>query len=141
MKYKFIILLTFVTLFSFKSVSQNCSPTTISSKTKPKTIGIVISTNDPETVWNVFRLANYSVQQGDTVSIFLLGKGVEAPNISGADFNVNELMQKFADSNGKLFACGTCLDFRKTTGSKLCPVSSLSDLYQIIKSNEIVLTF
>jgi len=41
------------------------------------TIGIVISTNDAETVWNAFRLANYALNQGDTVSVFLLGKGVE----------------------------------------------------------------
>jgi hypothetical protein len=42
-------------------------------------IGIVISSNDPETVWNAFRFANFSCQKGDSVSVFLLGKGVEAP--------------------------------------------------------------
>ncbi len=41
------------------------------------TIGIVISTNDAEMVWNAFRLANHALNQGDTVSVFLLGKGVE----------------------------------------------------------------
>jgi sulfur relay (sulfurtransferase) complex TusBCD TusD component (DsrE family) len=104
-------------------------------------IGIVISTNDPETAWNAFRLANYSVEQGDTVSVFLLGKGVEAPTITNPDFNVKAMMQSFSDKGGKLFACGTCLQMRKTEGSKLCPVSSLDDLYTIIKTNSIVLTF
>ena len=47
-----------------------------SSTSKSTSIGIVIYSNDTETVWNALRLANYSKNQGDTVSIFLLGKGV-----------------------------------------------------------------
>jgi len=39
--------------------------------------GIIISSNDPETVWNAFRFANLSIKKGDEVKIFLLGKGVE----------------------------------------------------------------
>ncbi|PJE75618.1 sulfur reduction protein DsrE, partial [Candidatus Uhrbacteria bacterium CG10_big_fil_rev_8_21_14_0_10_48_11] len=35
-------------------------------------IGIIISQTNPETVWNVFRLANFSLKQGDEVKIFLI---------------------------------------------------------------------
>ncbi len=108
---------------------------------KPLKIGIVISSNDPETVWNAFRLANYSVQESDTVSIFLIGKGVEAPSLSSTDYDVKGLMEKFYDAGGKILACGTCLKSRNDEGSKLCPKSTLSDLYKIIKTNEIILTF
>lgn len=47
----------------------------------PVSIGMVIYSNDNETVWNALRLANYAKNEGDTVSIFLLGKGVELDNL------------------------------------------------------------
>lgn len=37
-------------------------------------LGIVIYSNDLETVWNAFRLGVFSRKQGDAVSVFLLGK-------------------------------------------------------------------
>ena len=111
-----------------------------SGTTKPK-IGIVVSSNDAETVWNAFRLANHALNQGDSVSVFLLGKGVEAPGIKDKDFDVKDQMDTFSNDGGKIMACGTCLRLRKTEGSKLCPVSSLSDLYEMIKTNDKILTF
>ena len=41
-------------------------------------LAIVIYSNDPETVWNAFRFGVFARKQGDAVSVFLLGKGVEA---------------------------------------------------------------
>jgi hypothetical protein len=38
---------------------------------------MVVSVAEPETVFNVLRLANFSVGQGDSVKVFLLGRGVE----------------------------------------------------------------
>ncbi len=130
-----------MTLAALAANAQGCGDAVATQKTKPSTIGIVISSNDPETVWNAFRLANYSLKEGDTVSIFLLGKGVESPNISTSDYDVKEMMEDFSGAGGKILACGTCLKTRKTEGSKLCPVSTLADLYAIIKTNQIVLTF
>ena len=40
-------------------------------------LGIVLYSNDPETVWNVFRFGNFSLKEGDEVKMFLLAKGVE----------------------------------------------------------------
>lgn len=45
-------------------------------------LGILISQTEPETVFNALRLANCSLQQGDTVKIFLVGKGVELDQIN-----------------------------------------------------------
>lgn len=128
-------------LFTSAHTTSNCVDIITVQKFKPQKIGIVISSNDPETVWNAFRLANYSIEQGDTVSVFLLGKGVEAPNIISKDFDVKKMMETFSNNKGNIFACGTCLQMRNIEGTKLCPVSTLADLYVIIKSNEIVLTF
>jgi uncharacterized protein involved in oxidation of intracellular sulfur len=41
-------------------------------------IGIVIYSNDAETVWNAFRLGNFALKERDEVKVFLLAKGVEA---------------------------------------------------------------
>ncbi|MCK9422475.1 MAG: DsrE family protein [Bacteroidales bacterium] len=117
--------------------SQN-NPKGLSNKTK---IGIVLYSNDPETVWNAFRLANFSLNNGDSVSVFLLGKGVGAQDIKSKDFDVKDQMNTFSENGGKIMACGTCLRQRKTDGSKLCPVSSLSDLYEMIKTNDKILNF
>ncbi len=144
-KLKNILLLLIFICFSTNTVNAQNSGSYGNTKTtqmnKPSKIGIVISSNDPETVWNAFRLANYSVQEGDTVSIFLIGKGVEASTMPSKDYDVKGLMEKFYDADGKILACGTCLKSRSNEGSKLCSVSSLSDLYKIIKANEIILTF
>ena len=40
-------------------------------------LAIILNTNDPETAWNALRLAHRAVQEKDTVSVFLLGNGVE----------------------------------------------------------------
>ncbi len=145
MKSKNIFILLFVfcltSLATHAQTKSNCGDTRSTQKFKSQKIGIVISSNDPETIWNAFRLANYSVEQGDTVSVFLLGKGVESQNISSADFDVKQMMETFSNNKGNIFACGTCLQIRKTGGSKLCPVSTLAELYAIIKQSEIVLTF
>ena len=44
-------------------------------------IGIVISQTDPETVWNAFRFANFSLGKQHDVRVFLIGKGVECVEI------------------------------------------------------------
>jgi uncharacterized protein involved in oxidation of intracellular sulfur len=76
-----------------------------------------------------------------TVSVFLLGKGVEAQKISTKDFDIAGQMDDFTNSGGKTLACGTCLRLRNQEGTNQCPVSSLSDLYAIIKTSEKILTF
>jgi sulfur relay (sulfurtransferase) complex TusBCD TusD component (DsrE family) len=108
---------------------------------KPIKIGIVISTNDPESVWNALRLANFSLAENDTVSIFLLGKGVEISTIVDKKYDIKGPLDDFMGKGGKILACGTCMQSRKMEESKACPVSSLSDLYDLIRKSDKVLTF
>jgi len=138
-----IILLTLfgIYLITFAQNTSKGEMVKATTEKKAMKIGIVIYSNDAETVWNAFRLANYSLSEGDSVTIFLLGKGVEAQTISSKDFDVKEKMDDFSSSGGKILACGTCLRQRNLEGSKMCPVSTLSDLYDIIKKSEKVLTF
>jgi len=49
-------------------------------------IGIVISQVEPETVWNAFRFANFSIDKGHKVNTFLMGKGVECVDIKSEEY-------------------------------------------------------
>jgi len=60
-------------------------------------LGIVIYSNDSETVWNAFRFGNYSLKEGDAVKIFLLAKGVECEKLDTEHFKVTEQMDSFID--------------------------------------------
>jgi len=104
-------------------------------------LGMVISQTDPETVFNALRLALYSLQQGDNVRIFLSGKGVEVDRIEDAKFDVKGQAQKVLDAGGQFLACGTCLKLRQSTRSEICPLSTLKDLYEIVRNFDKVLTF
>jgi len=104
-------------------------------------LGIVICSNDAETVWNAFRLGVFALKKGDTVRAFLLGKGVECESIDTPKFKVTEQMQQFAAAGGAILACGTCLKSRNAEGSDLCPISTMGDLYSIVSECEKVLTF
>jgi uncharacterized protein involved in oxidation of intracellular sulfur len=104
-------------------------------------LAIVISTNDTETAWNAFRLANFSAKQKSNTKVFLLGKGVEVQNSSNEKFDVKKMMEDFVASGGEIMACGTCLKLRNSEGSALCPVSTLADLYALIQQSEKVISF
>ncbi len=104
-------------------------------------IGIIVSTNDPETCWNAFRFANFSLNNKDEVNIFLLGKGVEYEQVSNEQFKIIGQAEKFLELSGKIFACGTCLKQRNNAGSNLCPLSTMKDMYRIVSESDKVLTF
>ena len=104
-------------------------------------IGMIIYSNDPETVWNAFRFGNFSLGEGDTVKVFLLGKGVECEKLDNAKFKVNDQIKQFNENGGKIFACGTCLTSRKMEGSEMCPMSTMQDMYEIVKWCNKIITF
>ncbi len=103
-------------------------------------LGIIITQTDPETVFNALRLALYSLEQGDLVRIFLSGKGVEFDRIQDTRFDVKPQAQKVLDAGGQFFACGACLKLRHSTGSEICPLSTLKDHYEIVRDSDKVIT-
>ncbi len=104
-------------------------------------IGIVISQTEPETVWNAFRFANFSLGKKHKVRTFLMGKGVECVDIVSEEFPVLDEINKYVESNGEIFACGTCLVSRKREGTPICPMSSMKDLMEIVEESDRLLTF
>jgi uncharacterized protein involved in oxidation of intracellular sulfur len=104
-------------------------------------LGIVIYSNEPETVWNAFRLGVFSCKQGDTVSAFLLGMGVEAEILKSEKFDVAGQIRTFSEAGGSILACGTCLKIRQSEGSDICPISTMQDLYAMINTSDKLLSF
>ena len=104
-------------------------------------IGIVISTNDAETVWNALRFGVTSLMDKHKVKIFLLGKGVELEEIKDERFNIKKQIDLLIERDGKILACGACLRMRKKEGTEVCPISTMSDLLELVKDSDKVLTF
>ncbi len=104
-------------------------------------IGVIISSNDAETCWNALRYANFAIGQKDEVKIFFMGKGVECQKVSTDKFNTVEQAGKFLKSGGKIYACGTCIKSREQEGSDICPISTMKDMYEIVKESDKVVTF
>ena len=104
-------------------------------------LGIIVNTNDAETAWNALRLGNEALAAGNETTMFLLGSGVEIQNIGKGDFDVTGVLQKFLDSSGgNLLSCGTCLELRHQE-SDVCPVSTMSELVEMISNSDKVVTF
>ena len=104
-------------------------------------LGIIISTNNPEIIWNAFRLANLSLKERDEVKVFLLASGVEAEHCDSEQFHITEQMNDFVFNKGIIYACGTCLKIRNSDGTQLCPLSTMKDLYNIIHESDKVISF
>jgi len=104
-------------------------------------IGIVLSTNDAEGVWNAFRFGNVALKENHTVRVFLVNKGVEAEDIKSEKFNVKEQMDSFIENKGELLACGTCIKARLKESSNYCPIATMKDLLSLVEESDKVLTF
>jgi uncharacterized protein involved in oxidation of intracellular sulfur len=104
-------------------------------------LGIVISTNEAETVWNALRLANFARKEGDEVGVFLVGKGVEYEKASAGKFDCAGEAKKLLDAGGRMMACGTCLKLRNQEGGELCPLSGMKDLHALVRDSDRVVSF
>ena len=58
-------------------------------------LGIVIYSEDPETVWNAFRFGNFALKKGDNTKVFLMGKAVECESLNTDKFKVTEQIRSF----------------------------------------------
>ena len=104
-------------------------------------IGIVISTNEPEAVWNAFRFGVTSLKANHEAKIFLINRGVEIENIKDIKYDIKEQINLFIENKGKILACGTCLNSRGKEGSDVCPISTMKDLLKLVEESDKVLTF
>lgn len=104
-------------------------------------LALVISQTNPELVFNAFRLANFSRKEGDKVKVFLLAEGVELDRIDDPKFDARGQAENFLQAGGQILACGTCLKIRNSSGTELCPLSTMKDLHALIREADRVVTF
>lgn len=110
-------------------------------------LGIIVYSNDPETVQNAFEFSRYALQNGDQVRVCLLGKGVEADSLSKTEsyaaqpFKVLDEMQQFISSGGQILASTKCLAGRELGVGDLCTSSTMKDIYGVVKESDKVVTF
>jgi uncharacterized protein involved in oxidation of intracellular sulfur len=104
-------------------------------------IGIIIYSNDPETVWNAFRYGNFAIKAGDQAQVFLIGKGVEAESLDTERFAVTQQMKDFLAAGGTISTCGTCLKLRGVGPTESCPLGGLKDMHAIMKESDHIITF
>ena len=104
-------------------------------------LGIVISTNEPEVIWNAFKFGNVSLKANHEVKVFLINKGVEIEDIKDEKYNVKEQTNLFMKNKGQILACGSCLKSREKEDSKVCPISTMKDLLKLVEESDKVLTF
>lgn len=104
-------------------------------------LGIVIYSDDSETVWNAFRLGVFALKQKDNVTVFLLARGVDFKNLDSEKFKIIEMFDDFVAQGGKALACGSCLKIRNTEGGGVCEISTMQDLYQLVRDSDRIVTF
>ncbi len=49
--------------------------------------------------------------------------------------------EKFLKSGGNIYACGTCIKAREQEASQMCPISTMKDMYDIVRESDKVVTF
>ncbi len=139
------ILIVFISTFIITSIyaqeTLDCEQYSVFNKSSRPDLGIVIYSNDAETVWNALRLATYSQSQGDSVVIFLLAKGLDGFQTKNPDFDLDRMKDVFFENGGQTIACGTCAKQRKTDEIGMCTIASMADLYAIIKKSKKTITF
>jgi len=105
-------------------------------------LGIILQSNKSEHAWNTFRLGITALKASHHVEIFLMNEGSELDTIPDSkDFDISARVAEFKELKGELYACGSCLKVRGKKESKVCPVSTMSDLLKMVERSDKVLVF
>ena len=105
-------------------------------------LGIILQSNKPEDIWNTFRLWITSLKAGHAVEVFLMSEGSELDSIpDGKDFDISVKVSEFKKLKGQIYACESCLKVRGKEESKVCPISTMSDLLKMVEGSDKVLVF
>lgn len=104
--------------------------------------GIILQSNKPEHAWNTFRFGITTLKAGHSAEIFLMSEGSELDSIPDTkDFDISAKVEEFRKLKGEIYACGSCLELRGKGESKVCPVSTMSDLLKMVENSDKVLVF
>lgn len=148
---KNIITMLFVLFCAQTTLAQlftGCENVTAFSKNRKPAMGIVISSADRETVWNALRLGVAAESKGDSVVVFVISKAVDVfmadttkLNKEDSRFDIRKASIDFLSGGGDIYTCATCAKMRNTENVEMCTITSIFDLYEIVKRSKTVITF
>ena len=148
---KNIIVFIFILFFVPSGYSQlfaGCEDVTAFNKSRNPAIGIVIISEDDETVWNALRLGIAAESKGDSVVVFVISKAVDvfikhAARLKGdsVKFDIRKASIEFLSGGGDIYTCATCAKMRNTENVEMCTITSIFDLYEIVKRSKKLITF
>ncbi len=105
-------------------------------------LSIILQSNKQEHAWNTLRLGITALKAGHQVEIFLMNEGSELDTIPDSkDFDISIKAAEFKELKGEIYACGACLKLRGKEESKVCPISTMSDLLKMVEGSDKVLVF
>jgi uncharacterized protein involved in oxidation of intracellular sulfur len=64
-------------------------------------LGMILSSNDPDILWNALRFANLCLEKGEDVTIFLNAHAVEYHKVDSPQHKLEELCKTFALNEGR----------------------------------------
>lgn len=127
--------------YSYSQLFSGCENVSAFNKNSNPDIGIVISSGDAETVWNALRLGIAAQSKGDSVVVFILSKALDVFLKDTSKFNISKAGLEFERNGGDIFSCATCAKMRHTENINMCTLTSVFDLYEIIKRSKKIISF
>lgn len=104
-------------------------------------IGILISSGEPETLWNAFRFGVLCLNMDyeNEVIIFLNAKATEYESADSEKFNLKELVKSFVLGGGRIIGCQKSMGMRGLEENDFCQKGGQKDLYEImVKSDKFI---
>jgi predicted peroxiredoxin len=148
---KNVVILVFILICAqsgFAQLFSGCENVTAFSKNRKPDMGIVISSGERETVWNALRLGVAAESKGDSVVVFVVSKAVDVfmadtTKLSKEElrFNIRRASIDFLSGGGDIYTCATCAKMRNTENVEMCTITSIFDLYEIVKRSKKVVNF
>ena len=125
----------------YSQLFSGCENVSAFNKSRTPDIGIVISSGDAETVWNALRLGIAAQSKGDSVVIFVISKAVDVFMKDTSKFDIPKTSLQFLSKGGDIYTCATCAKMRHTENVEMCTITSIFDLYEIVKQSKKVVSF
>jgi predicted peroxiredoxin len=136
-----LILILFTVQSGFAQLFSGCENVSAFNTSRTPDLGIVISSGDAETVWNALRLGIAAQSKGDSVVVFVISKATDVFIKDTSKFNIPETVLQFVSKGGDIYTCATCAKMRNTDNVELCTITSIFDLYEIVKRSKKVVSF
>jgi uncharacterized protein involved in oxidation of intracellular sulfur len=139
--YTFFIISLVFSSGVYSQLFSGCENVTAFRPSRTPDLGIIISSGDAETVWNALRLGIVAQTKGDSVVIFVISKATDVFIKDTSKFDIPGTTLQFVSKGGDIYTCATCAKMRHTDNVELCTITSIFDLYEIVKMSKKLVTF